>query len=136
LRAGVGGAELVRAMTGLGLNGAQIGSNINGRCLDDPALEPVWAAADSLGALIMAPPTQIAGADRLKSHYLANQVGIPLDTTIAVAALVFGGVAPGSDYPYDMGTLECVREVTALPIADTDKAHILTKVPRAPLGEG
>jgi aminocarboxymuconate-semialdehyde decarboxylase len=203
-------AELDRAMVKLGLKGAQIGSNVNGRNLDDPALEPVWAAADRLGALIMVHPTQIAGADRLKSYYLANLVGNPLDTTIAVAALVFGGVvsrfpnikfffvhgggfapwqagrfahgwtvrsepkarlaaspqaalatlfydsilhaqpqleclvklvgashiALGSDYPYDMGTLECVRQVTTLPIADADKAQILSGVPLALIGEG
>jgi aminocarboxymuconate-semialdehyde decarboxylase len=203
-------AELERAMTTLGLKGAQIGSNVNGRNLDDPALDPVWSAADRLGALIMVHPTQIAGADRLKSYYLANLLGNPLDTTIAIAALVFGGVvsrfpkikfffvhgggfapwqagrfahgwkvrseprvrlaeppdaalatlffdtllhaqpqleclvklvgasriALGSDYPYDMGTLECVRQVSALPIADGEKAQILSRVPLVLVGEG
>src|SRR5689334_19350515 len=38
-------AELRRAMGTLALRGAQIGSNINGRNLDDPALEPLSAAA-------------------------------------------------------------------------------------------
>jgi aminocarboxymuconate-semialdehyde decarboxylase len=31
----------------------------------------------------------------------------------------------GSDYPYDMGTGECVRQVRALSIPDADKATIL-----------
>jgi aminocarboxymuconate-semialdehyde decarboxylase len=31
----------------------------------------------------------------------------------------------GSDYPYDMGTLECARQVKALSISDGDKAIIL-----------
>ena len=31
----------------------------------------------------------------------------------------------GSDYPYDMGTGECVRQVDALWIDDTEKAAIL-----------
>jgi hypothetical protein len=53
-------AEPERAMTGLGLKGAQIGSNINGRNLDDPVLEPVWAAADRLGALIMMHPMKFS----------------------------------------------------------------------------
>jgi aminocarboxymuconate-semialdehyde decarboxylase len=38
--------ELMRAMRVLGLRGAQIGSNVNGRNLDDPALEAVWASAN------------------------------------------------------------------------------------------
>lgn len=85
-------AELRRAMTGLGLRGAMIGSNVNGRNLDDPGLEPLWAAADQLGAFIWVHPTGVAGADRLKNYYLANLVGNPLDTTIAAACLLFGGV--------------------------------------------
>jgi len=40
--------ELMRAMRVLGLRGAQIGSNVNGRNLDHPALEAVWAAANEL----------------------------------------------------------------------------------------
>jgi aminocarboxymuconate-semialdehyde decarboxylase len=41
----------------------------------------------------------------------------------------------GSDYPYDMGTLECVRQVKALSIADADKAAILAGTPLKLLGE-
>ncbi len=202
--------ELRRAMRSLGLRGAQIGSNVSGRNLDDPALEPVWAAAHELKALIMVHPTQVAGADRLKSYYLANFIGNPLDTTIAAASLVFGGVVQrypaikfffvhgggfvpyqigrfahgykvrpepkvklqeppgasfdklyfdtilhakppleflvssvgparvvlGSDYPYDMGTLECVRQVRALSISQSDKDTILRRGPLALVGEG
>ena len=84
--------ELRRSMRKLGLKGAQIGSNINGRNLDNSALEPLWAAADELAAFIMVHPTQVAGAERLKSYYLTNLIGNPLDTTIAAACLVFGGV--------------------------------------------
>ena len=84
-------AELARAM-GAGLRGAHIGSNINGNNLDDPALEPVWAKAAELGAFILIHPVGVAGADRLKSYYLANLIGNPVDTTIAAASLVFGGV--------------------------------------------
>src|SRR5262245_53681997 len=42
--------ELRRAMTSLGLRGAQIGSNVNNQNLDDPALEPVWEVANELNA--------------------------------------------------------------------------------------
>jgi hypothetical protein len=34
----------------------------------------------------------------------------------------------GSDYPYDMGTGECVRQVKALSISDADKATVLNGV--------
>jgi len=197
-------AELKRSMTKLGLKGAQIGSNINKKNLDEPEFEPVWAAANEHHALMMVHPTQVAAMDRLGKYYLNNLIGNPLDSTIAVASLVFGGVverypnikwffvhgggmAPwqagrfahgwnvrpepkvhlknhgpekalgtlyydtilhsqpqlqalvsiigpsrivlGSDYPYDMGTLECARQVKALNISAADKQKILTDIP-------
>ncbi len=84
--------ELRHAMQVLGLNGAQIGSNIAGKNLDDPELEPVWATAAELGAFILVHPINVAGMDRLGSYYLNNLIGNPLDTTIAAACLVFSGV--------------------------------------------
>ena len=84
--------ELRRAMRTLGLHGAMIGSNIIGKNLDDPSFEPLWAAADELDAFMMIHPGNVAGADRLRSYYLGNLIGNPLDTTIAGACLIFGGV--------------------------------------------
>ena len=74
------------------MRGAQIGSNIAGKNLDDPELEPVWATAAELDAFILMHPINVAGADRLSSYYLTNLIGNPLDTTIAAACLVFSGV--------------------------------------------
>jgi aminocarboxymuconate-semialdehyde decarboxylase len=85
--------ELTRAMRTLGLRGAQIGSNVNGRNLDDPVLEPVWTAANELKAFVLVHPHgEILPGERLASYYMRNFVGLPFETTIAGAALVFGGV--------------------------------------------
>lgn len=84
--------ELTRAMSKLGLRGAMFASNILGKNLDDPSFEPLWAAAEELGAFMFVHPNNVAGAERLKSYYLVNLIGNPLDTTIAAACLVFGGV--------------------------------------------
>ncbi len=84
--------ELRRAMIKLGLRGAMIGSNVGGKNLDDPSFEPLWAAAAELDAFFMIHPGNVAGADRLRSYYLNNLIGNPLDTTIAAACLIFGGV--------------------------------------------
>jgi aminocarboxymuconate-semialdehyde decarboxylase len=176
-----------------------IASNICGRNLDDPRFEPLWAAAAELDALMLIHPGNVAGADRLRAYYLTNLIGNPLDTTIAAACLIFGGVLArhptlnflmvhgggfipyqggrwvhgwnvrpepkvhlkespqkyldrflydtilhsraaleflissvgaarvflGSDYPYDMGTMECVRQVRAAAIAPADRDLIL-----------
>ena len=117
--------ELARAMTELGLRGAMIGSHVNGRNLDDPALEPFWAAADALGAFIFVHPHGGAGAERLGSYYLKNLVGLPFETTIAGASLVFGGVLErhpglkvclshgGGFLPYQAGRFRHGHEVRA-----------------------
>jgi aminocarboxymuconate-semialdehyde decarboxylase len=193
--------ELARAMLKLGLRGAMIGSNANGVNLDHPRYEALWTVAAESGAFILVHPANVAGAERLTSYYLNNLVGNPLDTTVAAACLVFGGVMErhpklkvcllhgggfvpyqmgrwvhgwqvrpepqvniksspqpyidrfyfdtilhakpqleflvgsvgadrvmlGSDYPYDMGTFECARQVKALSIGDSDKAKVLEK---------
>jgi aminocarboxymuconate-semialdehyde decarboxylase len=84
--------ELRHAMRVLGLSGMQIGSNVAGKNLDDPELEPVWATAAELDAFILLHPINVAGMDRLGSYYLNNLIGNPLDTTIAAACLAFSGV--------------------------------------------
>ena len=40
----------------------------------------------------------------------------------------------GSDYPYDMGTAECVRQVRALAIPDSEKDKVLSTQPWSLLG--
>jgi aminocarboxymuconate-semialdehyde decarboxylase len=85
--------ELRRIVRDLGLYGVQIGSNVNDRNLDDPALEPVWEAAHELRAFILVHPHgSIVPGDRLAAYYMRNFVGLPFETTMAGASLVFGGV--------------------------------------------
>ncbi len=200
--------ELRRAMGSLGLLGFHLASNIQGRNLDDPNLAPVWEAAQESGAFILVHPFKIAAGDRLKSYYLKNLIGNPLDTTIAAASLIFGGVIErypairfcfahgggflpyqagrfihgwnvrpepkqflargpaeslgriyydtilhsdatlqfligsvgaarvmlGSDYPFDMGYYEGVRQVRSLPIPESEQELILGETARALLG--
>ncbi|MEW6332673.1 MAG: amidohydrolase family protein [Thermodesulfobacteriota bacterium] len=84
--------ELDRA-AGLGHFGVQIGSNVAGRNLDDPALDPFWEKVVSLDFPVLIHPIDVLGLDdRLKDYYLQNLIGNPLDTSIGVASLIFGGV--------------------------------------------
>jgi len=84
--------ELERAVTKLGLRGAEIASNINGRYFDDPGFDPFWEAAQGLDVLIFVHPNQVVGAERMKEFNLANLIGNPTDTSLAFAKLIFGGV--------------------------------------------
>jgi aminocarboxymuconate-semialdehyde decarboxylase len=85
--------ELTRAHTELGLCGVMIGDHVNGVLWDDPRFEPFWAAAESLGSLVLvhqAPPTLVAS--RVQRYQLPNTIGNLLERTMTFATLVFGGV--------------------------------------------
>lgn len=83
--------EFERCMA-IGLHGIEIETHAAGKNLDDPTLRPLFAAAESLGALIFLHPLMVLGADRLRAHYLTNLLGNPTDTAVAIASLIFGGI--------------------------------------------
>ena len=117
--------ELERAMTKLGLRGAEIASNINGRYFDDAGFEPFWEAVQALDAVIFVHPNQVVGADRMRDYHLANLIGNPTDTSLALAKCIFGGVLErfprlkfllahaGGFLPYTWGRLERGYKVDA-----------------------
>ena len=84
-------AELERCMGELGMPGIELGANAGADEISAARLEPFWARAEELGATILLHPTSYA-SDRLSEHYLTNVVGNPLETTVAVAHLIFDGV--------------------------------------------
>jgi aminocarboxymuconate-semialdehyde decarboxylase len=85
-------AGLERAVASHGLRGLHLGSNIHGGNLDDPALDAVWEVAERHALFVLVHPHKVAAAERMRAYYLTNLVGNPLETTIAAASLVFGGV--------------------------------------------
>jgi aminocarboxymuconate-semialdehyde decarboxylase len=85
-------AILKRAITQHGLRGLHLGSNIGGGNLDDPGLDAVWEVANAHDLFVLVHPHKVVAAARMHSYYLTNLVGNPLETTIAAASLVFGGV--------------------------------------------
>jgi aminocarboxymuconate-semialdehyde decarboxylase len=85
--------ELERAVRDLGLRGAEICSQINGMNLDDKSFAPFYAKAQELDVPIFIHPAGVPGlGERLGRYYLTNLIGNPMDTTIAAASLIFGGV--------------------------------------------
>lgn len=86
-------AETLRdSVERLGAVGAMIGTNVAGRNLDDPALDPFWSSCVQLGVPVELHPVAPAGSERLADHELANFLGNPFDTTVAAASMIFGGV--------------------------------------------
>jgi aminocarboxymuconate-semialdehyde decarboxylase len=84
--------ELERAVKNLGLKGVEIGTNINGMNLDDRSLWPFYRKVQELDVPILVHPINVAAANRLGKYYLSNLIGNPLDTSIAIASIIFGGV--------------------------------------------
>ena len=85
--------ELEYAMKKLNLRGAAIGDTVGGLPFSDPKFHPVWAKAEELGAALFIHPQGVPQlADALKGNgWLANTVGNPLGTTIALQHLIFQG---------------------------------------------
>ena len=63
-----------------------------GKNLDEPEYFRFFERAQEYNVLIFIHPHEVAAADRLKKYALANLIGNPLETTIAQASLIFGGV--------------------------------------------
>ena len=85
--------QLETAVRKLGLRGAAIGGSVAGEEFADPKFHPVWAKAEELGAVLFIHPQSTPElAKRFKGNgWLANTIGNPLDTTIALQHLIFEG---------------------------------------------
>ena len=84
--------EIERAAKLPGIKGVYIATAINGRNLDDKAFWPVYERCEAMNLPLLLHPINPVGAERMKSYYLRNFIGNPVDTGIAAASLIFGGV--------------------------------------------
>ena len=119
--------ELERCVRKLGLRGAQIGTHVDanphsGRIdalnLDNASLQPVWSAAEHLGAVIFVHPWDMLGKERMPNYWLPWLVGMPAETSLAICSLMFGGVFErfpklrvgfahgGGAFPFTIGRIE------------------------------
>jgi aminocarboxymuconate-semialdehyde decarboxylase len=84
---------LVEAVTDLGLRGVEIGTlGPGGLELGDPALDPFWAKASELGAIVFVHPWGCTLGERLSRFYMTNIVGQNVEHAVAMSNLILSGV--------------------------------------------
>ena len=84
-------AELER-MKRAGFRALEVGTNVNGRDLDDPEIVEILQAAEALDLAVFVHPWAGIGEERMRAFYLPHMVGLPAETSLAISRLVFGGV--------------------------------------------
>jgi aminocarboxymuconate-semialdehyde decarboxylase len=86
--------ELERAVTRLGLKGAELDTHVNGAQWDEPKFLPFFKAAEAMGAVLFYHPQPQHNflTDRIDRYGLFNSLGVILDDAIVVAVLIAGGV--------------------------------------------
>jgi aminocarboxymuconate-semialdehyde decarboxylase len=143
--------ELERCVRDLGLRGAQIGTHVDANAhfgrldplnLDNAALQPVWSAAEQLGAAIFVHPWDMAGKERMPKYWLPWLVGMPAETSLAICSMIFGGVFArfpklrvafahgGGAFPFTIGRIEHgfhVRPDLCATDNDTNPRHYLAR---------
>lgn len=83
--------QLTSAIKDQGLKGIEVSTSVNGLELADRKFDPVWAKAEELGAVVFIHPFGTSLGQRVDNYYLSNTIGQPLETTIALSNLIFGG---------------------------------------------
>ncbi|HZV49677.1 MAG TPA: amidohydrolase family protein [Candidatus Dormibacteraeota bacterium] len=116
-------AEVLEEQRRAGCVGVEVASNVAGQRLDDPALEPFWAAAERLRLPVMIHPAYNPAHPALGDWYLQNVIGNQLETTVAIERLICAGlldrhpqlvlvlVHAGGYFPYQAGRLRHARAV-------------------------
>src|SRR6266850_360206 len=86
--------ELERAVSVLGLKGAELDTSVNGENWDAPKFLPLFKAAEAMGAVLFFHPQPQNNfmLDRTTRYGLNNSLGVIVEDAIVVAMLIFGGV--------------------------------------------
>ncbi len=110
--------ELERCVGELGLPGVEIGTHVNNHNLSDPAVFPVFEAAQQLGAAVFVHPWDMLGKERMPRYWLPWLVGMPAETSLAICSVIFSGVLEklprlriafahgGGSFPITVGRIE------------------------------
>ncbi|WP_429805481.1 amidohydrolase family protein [Cytobacillus horneckiae] len=84
--------EMERCMFQLNLAGIEIGTNVNGENLDTPDLIEFFEMANKWNVPLFVHPWETLAKERTARHNFLYTVGMPSETALAAASLVWSGV--------------------------------------------
>lgn len=84
--------ELDRVVGELRFNGLEICTNVNGIDFDHPRFLPFFEKVVEHDLLLVVHPNGFTHGQRLADYYLINTLGMPMDSTVFIARMIFGGV--------------------------------------------
>ncbi len=126
-------AQARRCLEELGMAGIAIGSRGAGRDLDDPVNEELWELLAERRAFVFLHPSGVPDAQRQQDFYLAQLVGYPMETALAVARLTFGRVLERFDLTLCLahggGCLPAIRGRMDMGWRNKDVARTTTEPP-------
>lgn len=76
----------------IGLQGIQIGSNINDLNLNEDRFYPVFESCEKLGLAVLVHPWNMMGERNMQRYWLPWLVGMPAETSRAICSMIFGGI--------------------------------------------
>jgi len=110
--------EMQRCINELKMPGLEIGSNINGKNLNEKEFFPFYAEAEKLGCALFVHPWEMMGETQMQKYWLPWLVGMPAETSRAICSMIFGGVFQqfpklrvafahgGGSFPFTVGRIE------------------------------
>ncbi|NNE66209.1 MAG: amidohydrolase [Pyrinomonadaceae bacterium] len=102
----------------IGLEGVQIGSNVNQKNLGEREFFDVFTACNELDLSVFVHPWEMMGENDMKKYWLPWLVGMPAETSRAICSLIFSGILEslpelkiafahgGGSFPATLGRIE------------------------------
>ena len=75
-----------------GLQGVQIGSNINDENLNEERFYSIFEACERLSMAVLVHPWNMMGEKKMPRYWLPWLVGMPAETARAICSMIFGGI--------------------------------------------
>jgi aminocarboxymuconate-semialdehyde decarboxylase len=110
--------EMERCVKELKMPGLEIGSNVNGKNLNEKEFFPFYEAAERLGCALFVHPWEMMGEKEMQQYWLPWLVGMPAETSRAICSMIFGGVFEkfpklrvafahgGGSFPFTIGRIK------------------------------